>query len=63
VSSPAPGLNWIPLGQLLVDGRILTTEQLRRALEAKGSTGQRLGEIVVQLGFTTERAIAGALAE
>jgi type IV pilus assembly protein PilB len=63
VSSSAPGLNWIPLGQLLVDGRILTTEQLQRALEAKGSTGQRLGEIVVQLGFTTERAIAGALAE
>ena len=63
MSSSAPGLNWIPLGQLLVDGRILTTEQLQRALEAKSSTGQRLGEIVVQLGFTTERAIAGALAE
>ncbi len=63
VSSPVPGLNWIPLGQLLVDGRILTTEQLQRALELKTSTGQRLGEIVVELGFTTERAIAGALAE
>ena len=63
MSTPVPGLRWIPLGQLLVDGRILTEEQLRRALEAKGSTGQRLGEIVVDLGFTTERAIAGALAE
>ena len=63
MSTPAPGLRWIPLGQLLVDGRILTEEQLQRALEEKSSTGQRLGEIVVSLGFTTERAIAGALAE
>ena len=63
MSTPVPGLRWIPLGQLLVDGRILTEEQLHRALEAKASTGQRLGEIVVELGFTTERAIAGALAE
>ena len=63
MSTPAPELRWIPLGQLLVDGRILTQEQLRHALELKASTGQRLGELVVELGFTTERAIAGALAE
>ena len=63
MSSPSPGLGWIPLGQLLVDGRILTEEQLRRVLEEKASSGQRLGEIAVSLGFTTERAIAGALAE
>ncbi|MGH3070694.1 MAG: GspE/PulE family protein [Gaiellaceae bacterium] len=63
MSDPAPGLRWIPLGQLLVDGRVITQEQLHRALEVKSSTGQRLGEIVVELGFTTERAIAGALAE
>jgi type IV pilus assembly protein PilB len=63
MSTPVPGLRWIPLGQLLVDGRILTEEQLQRALDEKASTGQRLGEIVVSLGFTTERAIAGALAE
>ena len=59
----APGLKWIPLGQLLVDGRVISQDQLRRALELKTATGQRLGEIVVELGFTTERAIAGALAE
>ena len=63
MSTPAPGLRWIPLGQLLVDGRILTEEQLQRALEHKATTGHRLGEVVVELGFTTERAIAGALAE
>ena len=63
MSNLASGLSWIPLGQLLVDGRILTQEQLDQALEVKASTGQRLGEIVVELGFTSERAIAGALAE
>ena len=63
MSTPAPELRWIPLGQLLVDGRILTQEQLQHALELKATTGQRLGELVVELGFTTERAIAGALAE
>lgn len=63
MSDAAPGLTWIPLGQLLVDGRLLTQEQLHEALEVKASTGQRLGEIVVELGFTTERAIACALAE
>ena len=63
MSTPEPGLGWIPLGQLLVDGRILTEDQLRRVLEEKASSGRRLGEIAVSLGFTTERAIAGALAE
>jgi type IV pilus assembly protein PilB len=63
VSDVSPGLKWIPLGQLLVDGHLITQDELHRALEVKGSTSQRLGEIVVELGFTTERAIAGALAE
>ena len=59
----APGLNWIPLGQLLVEGRTIEREQLEQALAVKQETGKRLGEIVVELGFTTERAIACALAE
>src|SRR5688500_11656002 len=63
MSDLAPGLRWVPLGQLLVDGRVLTPEQLQHALEVKQTTGKRLGEIVVELGFTTEGAIAGALAE
>jgi type II secretory ATPase GspE/PulE/Tfp pilus assembly ATPase PilB-like protein len=63
MSDPVPGLAWFPLGQLLVDGRVISQEQLQHALELKQSTGKRLGEIVVELGYTTERAIAGALAE
>jgi type IV pilus assembly protein PilB len=63
VIGSAPGLNWIPLGQLLVAGKLIESEQLEQALARKQTTGGRLGEIVVELGFTTERAIAGALAE
>jgi type IV pilus assembly protein PilB len=63
MSDLAPGLNWVPLGQLLVDGRVISDEQLQHALQVKTTTGGRLGEIVVELGFTTEGAIAGALAE
>jgi type IV pilus assembly protein PilB len=63
MSDPVPGLAWFPLGQLLVDGRVISQEQLRHALERKQSTGKRLGEVLVELGYTTERAIAAALAE
>jgi type IV pilus assembly protein PilB len=42
---------------------VLTQEQLDFALGEKAESGKRLGEIIVDLGFTTERAIAGALAE
>jgi type IV pilus assembly protein PilB len=62
MSDPVPGLAWFPLGQLLVDGAVISQEQLQQALEHKQSTGKRLGEIVVELGYTTEGAIAGALA-
>jgi type IV pilus assembly protein PilB len=63
VIGAAPDLNWIPLGRLLVEARVLTPEQLEQALAVKETTGKRLGEIVVDLGFASEQAIAGALAE
>ncbi len=63
VLGAASDLNWVPLGRLLVDAGVLTTEQLEQALAVKEATGQRLGEIVVELAFTTEHVIAGALAQ
>jgi type IV pilus assembly protein PilB len=56
-------LAWIPLGRLLTRAGLVTAEQLEQALLVKETTGRRLGEIVVELGFATERAIAVALAE
>jgi type IV pilus assembly protein PilB len=56
-------LRWVPLGTLLVSAGLLTPEQLEHALVVKETRGGRLGRIVVELGFATERSIAGALAE
>jgi type IV pilus assembly protein PilB len=56
-------LRWIPLGALLVGHGLLTPEQLEHALVVKETRGGRLGTIVVELGFATERGIAAALAE
>ena len=57
------GLSWIPLGQLLVQTHLIEPLQLERALAVNRATGKRLGQVVVELGLTTERAVAGALAE
>lgn len=54
---------WTPLGSLLTAAGLLTHEQLEHALGVKEESGERLGEIVVALGFATEREIAGTLAE
>jgi type IV pilus assembly protein PilB len=59
----ALNLNWVPLGTLLTNAGVITAEHLESALAVKEETGQRLGEILVDLGFTDERAIAGALAK
>ena len=63
VLGAASDLNWVPLGRLLVDAGVLTGGQLEQALAVKEATGKRLGEIVVELGFTTQQVIAGALAQ
>jgi type IV pilus assembly protein PilB len=63
VLGAASDLNWVPLGRLLVDAHVLTSDQLEHALAVKETTGKRLGEIVVELGFTTEHVIAAALAQ
>ncbi len=63
VLGAASDLNWVPLGRLLLEAGVLRSEQLEQALAVKQSTGKRLGEILVELGFTTEQVIAGALAQ
>jgi type IV pilus assembly protein PilB len=63
LDSSLSALRWVPLGTLLESAGLLTPEQLASALSAKEQTGQRLGEILVELGFVTNRQIAGALAE
>jgi len=50
------------LGEMLVHFGVIENEQLERALEARGSSRQRLGEILVAQGATTNEEIARALA-
>src|SRR5690242_17760505 len=53
------------LGEVLIDEQLLTQAQLEHALQAQAAdTGprRRLGQVVAELGYATEREIAIALA-
>jgi type IV pilus assembly protein PilB len=50
------------LGDLLVDGNLITTEQLDAALIKQAESGGKLGEVLVGMGALDARALADALA-
>lgn len=49
------------LGDLLLDRRFLTIEQLDSALEIKNKSSKRLGEVLIDLGYITEDQLIQAL--
>jgi type IV pilus assembly protein PilB len=49
------------LGELLVDCKLLTQEQLDEAVSNQKTNGGLLGQILVSLGYVSEEAIAQAL--
>ncbi|MFC1704134.1 hypothetical protein ACFL1E_05065 [Candidatus Omnitrophota bacterium] len=49
------------LGQILLSRGIITTEQLKDALDAQKKDGGVLGEVLVRLGYLTERDVVVAL--
>ena len=49
------------LGELLIDCKLVTRENLDQALQVQKEKGGLLGQILVALKFTTEEAIAQAL--
>ena len=56
------------IGEVLVDQGLIDAAQLERALEiqkatAPGQQRKRLGSVVIEAGFATERQVAEALAE
>lgn len=59
-SEPTP---WLPLGELLVERRLLSRRQLELALREHQRTGRRLGEVLVSYGFVSEQALASTLLE
>jgi hypothetical protein len=54
---------WLPLGELLVERRLLSARQLELALQEHARTGRRLGEVLVSFGFVSEQALASTLLE
>jgi MSHA biogenesis protein MshE len=52
----------IRLGEILVQQRLLSEEQLTLALTDQKRSGRKLGRVFVENGFVTEEQISGALA-
>jgi len=55
---PAPK----PLGEVLVEERVITREQLADALERQKDTGQFLGKILLEMGLVDEGTLVEAVA-
>ncbi|MDB5745983.1 MAG: type secretion system protein E:ral secretory system protein N-terminal [Massilia sp.] len=52
----------VRLGEILVQEKLLSEEQLNQALADQKRTGRKLGRVFVENGFVTEEQISGALA-
>ena len=55
----------VRLGDLLIDKGFITKEQFQTAMEYKKGkgAGKRIGQILIELGITTDEIIAKALSE
>lgn len=49
------------LGELLIDSKLITPENLTEALSVQKEKGGLIGQVLVALGFVSEEAIAQAL--
>ncbi|MFV0465081.1 MAG: GspE/PulE family protein [Lachnospiraceae bacterium] len=50
------------LGDILVREQVIKQEQLEQALALARESGKKIGEVLIELGYTSEQAIAKALA-
>ena len=62
-SVPSVGAPPVRLGDKLIQLGLITQDQLHIALMEQKSSGKPLGEALLSLGFTTEEAMRGALAD
>lgn len=49
------------LGEILIDENVITEDVLNKALALQKDTGEKLGEILVSKGFTTDEQIVNAI--
>lgn len=52
-----PSPSKIPLGQLLIERRAITSQQLEQALQKQKESGGLLGSILLEMGFISEQAL------
>jgi type IV pilus assembly protein PilB len=50
------------IGDMLIDERVITEEQLQKALPVAREGKKKIGETLIEMGFTNENEIANALA-
>jgi len=68
-SQPAPqaaiatGPRFQRLGEILIDRKLITAEDLERALELQKERGDKLGKILVDLGFIAQRDVLAAISD
>jgi type IV pilus assembly protein PilB len=60
---PPPTERKVRLGDLLIEKKLLTKERVSEAILIQNKTGRRVGQIVVDKGWVSERALYTALAE
>ncbi|WP_250277252.1 GspE/PulE family protein [[Clostridium] colinum] len=53
----------IPIGEILLQNKLITEEQLEYALKVQKSRGKRLGDMIIELGYVKEDEIAKALSK
>src|SRR5512138_2673445 len=51
------------LGEMLIERRLIAPEDLDRALEIQQERGEKLGKILVDLGFIAQRDVLAALSD
>ena len=49
------------LGSILLEREVITEDQLNAAIEQQRRTGRRIGQVLIDLGATTQDAVLGAL--
>ena len=54
-------INLKQLGELLAERNLITKDQLKRALEVQKDKGGLIGQVMVDLGYVSEEAIAQAI--
>ena len=62
--APSPGApSALRLGEMLIARHLIQPEDLERALELQRERGDKLGKILVDMGFIAHRDVLAALSE